>query len=84
MTNAPTNDRHGDSMTLDDALKLAGVVGTGGQAKRLVQSGEVKVNGEVETRRKRKVRAGDIIEVVGESFVLELATTDAATTDEPG
>lgn len=62
-----------DSISLSDALKLAGLVATGGQAKGLIQGGRVKVNGEVETRRKRKLRAGDVIELDGESFELELS-----------
>ena len=39
------------------------VVGTGGEAKVLVQAGEVRVNGEVETRRGRKLREGDVVKV---------------------
>ncbi len=50
-------------MTLGQALKASGVAGTGGEAKVLVQFGEVTVNGEVETRRGRKLESGDIIEV---------------------
>ena len=59
-------------LTLGSALKLAGLVATGGQAKTLIQEGAVKVNGEVERRRKRKVKPGDEIEVDGETFVIEL------------
>ena len=50
-------------ITLGQALKAANVVGTGGEAKILIQAGEVRVNGEVETRRGRKLREGDVIEV---------------------
>jgi ribosome-associated protein len=49
--------------TLGRALKAAGLVGTGGEAKVLVQAGEVSVNGEVETRRGRRLQEGDVIEV---------------------
>jgi ribosome-associated protein len=59
-------------ITLNDALKLSGLAATGGQAKVLIQSGQVKVNGEVEMRRKKKLKAGDVIEVNGEEFVIEL------------
>ena len=38
-------------------------MGSGGEAKVLVQTGEVRVNGEVETRRGRKLKEGDIVEV---------------------
>ncbi len=44
---------------LDSLLKLAGGVETGGQAKVVIQSGEVMLNGEVCTQRGRKIRTGD-------------------------
>ncbi len=50
-------------ITLGQALKAASIVGTGGEAKVLVQMGEVLVNGEVETRRGRRLREGDVVEV---------------------
>ncbi|CAA9459004.1 MAG: Uncharacterized protein YbcJ [uncultured Rubrobacteraceae bacterium] len=53
-------------ITLGQALKVAALVGTGGEAKVVIQSGEVLVNGEVETRRGRRLREGDVIEVGGE------------------
>jgi ribosome-associated protein len=53
-------------MTLGQALKAAGLVGTGGEAKVLIQGGEVRVNGEAETRRARKLRPGDVVEAGGE------------------
>lgn len=46
---------------LQDLLKLANVVETGGEAKECVQSGEVQVNGEVCTMRGKKLRPGDIV-----------------------
>jgi ribosome-associated protein len=49
--------------TLGQALKAATLVGSGGEAKVLIQAGEVLVNGEVETRRGRKLEEGDVIEV---------------------
>jgi ribosome-associated protein len=49
--------------TLGRALKAAGLVGTGGEAKVLIQAGEVSVNGEVETRRGRRLEEGDVVEV---------------------
>lgn len=61
------------TLTLSAALKLAGFADTGGQAKRMIQAGEVTVNGRVETRRKAKLRAGDEITVGEDAFVLELA-----------
>ena len=49
--------------TLGRALKASGLVGTGGEAKVLIQAGEVSVNGEVETRRGRRLQEGDVVEV---------------------
>ena len=53
-------------ITLGQALKAANVVGTGGEAKVLIQTGEVRVNGKIETRRGLKLREGDVIEVEDE------------------
>jgi len=46
-------------ITLDAFLKWAGVAATGGQAKSIIASGEVRVNGEPELRRGRKLYPGD-------------------------
>ncbi len=59
------------TIKLDQFLKLTGAVGTGGQAKAVIQGGEVRVNGEVEVRRGRKLSAGDVVEFEGESFEVE-------------
>jgi ribosome-associated protein len=58
----------GDHITLDALLKAAGLAGSGGEAKLLIQQGGVLVNGEVDVRRGRKVRAGDVV-AVGERCV---------------
>ena len=50
---------------LDQFLKLADIASTGGHAKFLIQEGVVKVNGEVETRRGKKLVPGDVVEVEG-------------------
>lgn len=52
---------------LDQFLQLCGVP-TGGQAKILIQSGEVSVNGEVETRRRKKLTIGDEVVLDGEVY----------------
>ena len=49
----------GEHITLDALLKATGLAGSGGNAKVLIADGQVQVNGEVDTRRGRKVRAGD-------------------------
>jgi ribosome-associated protein len=51
-------------------LKLAGVAGTGGHAKLLIQGGSVRVNGVPETRRGRKLTVGDVVTVAGREFRL--------------
>lgn len=80
-----------DTLPLSAALQLAGFAETGGQAKRMIQAGDVRVNGAVETRRKRRLAPGDAIEVGDEAFVLELedgpdadgATVDPTPDDDP-
>lgn len=52
-----------DEIRLDSLLKFAGVVGTGGAAKYLIQAELVTVNGTIDTRRSRKVTVGDRIEI---------------------
>jgi len=59
-----------ETIKLEQFLKLAQVVATGGQAKMLIQSGAVRVNGVVETRRGRKLRPGDSVVVDGEELIV--------------
>ena len=56
---------------LQDLLKFAGAVETGGEAKVVIQEGEVKVNGEVCTMRGKKLRPGDRAELNGQIFAVE-------------
>ncbi len=57
------SDSTADTIQLDQFLKLNDVVSSGGEAKHLIQDGGVSVNGEVETRRGRKLKVGDIVTV---------------------
>ncbi|AHJ26450.1 RNA-binding S4 domain-containing protein [Nodularia spumigena CS-584] len=57
---------------LDQFLKFMGVASTGGQAKLIIIDGGVKVNGEVETRRGRKLVLGDKVTVEGKTFEVNL------------
>lgn len=59
------------AIKLDKFLKYQGLVATGGEAKILIQDGQVFVNGEVETRRGRKLGHGDRVEFAGEVFPVE-------------
>jgi ribosome-associated protein len=59
----------GEVINLQQLLQLAGVVDTGGEAKNLIATLAVAVNGEPESRRGRKLRPGDVVEVTdGESL----------------
>lgn len=53
-------------------LKFDGLVTTGGEAKLLIGDGQVRVNGEVETRKRRQMRDGDTIDFRGEQIKLRL------------
>ena len=55
---------------LDALLKFAGAVDTGGEAKQVIQDGEVSVNGEVCTMRGKKMRPGDVAELPGVRIVV--------------
>ena len=50
-------------MKLDQFLKWKGFVSTGGEAKNLIKTGHVQVNGTVETRRGRKLAPGDKVQI---------------------
>ena len=60
----------GEVIRLGELLKLAGVVATGGEAKQLLASTEVLVNGEPDNRRGRQLRAGDEVRVGDEHLVV--------------
>lgn len=53
-------------------LKFEGLVGTGGEAKIVIDEGLVKVNGEVELRRRNKIKDGFVIEFNGETYTVKL------------
>ena len=55
-------------------LKFEGLVTTGGEAKLLIGDGQVCVNGEVETQRRKKIVDGDIIEFRSERLQVRLAS----------
>lgn len=62
-----------DFIRLDSALKLSGLVGTGGQAKMLIQDCQVKVNNEICVMRGKKLRKGDIFEFEGQTVAVDYA-----------
>ena len=58
---------------LQDLLKFANLVASGGEAKECIQGGEVKVNGEVCTMRGKKLRPGDTVTFRGEEYAAAYA-----------
>ncbi|MDJ0674853.1 MAG: RNA-binding S4 domain-containing protein [Calothrix sp. MO_167.B42] len=60
------------TIKLNQFLKLMGIVPTGGQAKLMIQGGEVQVNGMLETRRGRRLLPGDKVTVEGKTFEVDL------------
>ena len=63
---------------LDALLKFAGIAETGGDAKLIVQDGEVCVNGEVTTERGKKIRPGDVVSLDGLTFRVVLQPGEGA------
>ena len=59
-------DIDGDVIRLGQLLKMANLVENGGEAKIRIQTGEVMVNKEVETRRGKQLQEGDIVEIDGQ------------------
>lgn len=69
-TPAPEDDTT-PIIRLDQFLKAHGLVGTGGQAKLLIQDGQILVNGEVETRRRKQLKQGDIVQFEGNDLTVD-------------
>lgn len=65
----------GDYIQLDQLLKAAGLVGSGGEAHALVEAGAVKVDGKVESRKRAKLRPGQKVSFQGQQ--VELVAEDA-------
>ncbi|MEW6622366.1 MAG: RNA-binding S4 domain-containing protein [Bacillota bacterium] len=60
-----------DEIQLDQFLKWANIVGSGGEAKNLIKSGIVKVNHVPEERRSKKLKKGDIVEVYNKQIQVD-------------
>lgn len=64
--------RAGDEfIRLGQVLKAAGIAESGAEAKEMIQNAQVKVNGQEETRRGRKLYPGDTVSLSGEELVIE-------------
>jgi len=66
-------DKETAHIRLDQLLKLKGLVESGGHAKMVIQSGEVMLNGATETRRGKKLIAGDEVTFEGQKIHVEAA-----------
>jgi len=63
----------GDNVRLCDLLKLTGIAESGGQGKQLVAAGEVSVDGQPESRKAARIRAGQIVECRGTKIAVKPA-----------
>jgi len=66
----------GEHITLDMLLKATGLASSGGDAKALIVAGGALVNGVVETRRGRKLRAGDTVQAGAQQWLLRAGPGD--------
>ncbi len=78
MRDVPIRD---DVIRLGQLLKVAGLAGSGGEAKALLDAGLVFVNGASEARRGRQLRDGDVV-AVGSDEVRVVASSSASTSSE--
>lgn len=61
---------HTEYITLQDFLKFANAVESGGMAKNMVQNGQVMLNGEICTQRGKKLRPGDVVSFMGQKYAV--------------
>ena len=59
---------YSEYITLGQFLKLANIIETGGEAKSFLAEHEIKIDGEIDNRRGRKLRGGEIVEVLGQTY----------------
>lgn len=62
-----------EPIELNKILKYESLVASGGEAKHVIAEGQVKVNGEVETRKRKKIVSGDRIEFAGEILQVKIS-----------
>ena len=61
-----------EPIELCQLLKFSGLADTGGEAKYIISEGLVRLNGEIETRKRKKVMAGDIVAYADQTIVVQL------------
>jgi len=67
----------GEYIALCDLLKMVGIAESGGRGKTMVAEGIVKVDGNVELRKTAKIRAGQVVECMGESITVTVAKVES-------
>lgn len=72
---APSFVLRGEHITLEALIKAADLAAMGSVARALIADGAAAVNGEVETRRGRKLRDGDLVELAGEQIRIAAETS---------
>lgn len=70
-------DIHDEFIKLDSLLKFSTIAETGGEAKLMIQDGEIFVNGEMCTQRGKKIKPGDIVKYTGGALTVRQVTEDA-------
>lgn len=66
-----TLELNGEFIELCNLLKLAGIANSGGQGKMMVADGIVQVDGNIETRKTAKIRAGQVVECLGQKVLVK-------------
>lgn len=69
----PTIELRVQPVDLYKLLKFEGLAASGGEAKALIADGQVKLNGDIETRKRKKIVAGDVVEFDGETYTVSLS-----------
>lgn len=68
-----TIDINREPVELYKILKFEGLAGSGGEAKSIIAAGLIQVNGETETRKRRKIVSGDTITFGNQTFAVQLS-----------
>jgi ribosome-associated protein len=72
MDNEENNNTEKTHIELNVFIKNLGLAATGGQAKTLIRSGAVLLNGSIETRNKKKLYNKDVVEIEGKKYVVKI------------
>ena len=73
---------HSEFITLGQLLKLAGLIGSGGESRDYLAEAQITLNGEPENRRGRKVRPGDVVEIEGQDRLEVRRSADGLNSQE--